>query len=98
MVEDLDSKQVIRVANDRIRCFPDNELVFKKGDNLFSAWYDIEQQQWTNILYPCHALEDYPSVDEPESIVVKVLFDGDPTEYLINTQWVIRNMDQPPAI
>lgn len=77
------------MTQSNIKPFPDPHLKIKEGDVLLSLWYDVVQQQWTNVLYPCTALQDFPCEDEPESVVFIGQFEGDPTEYHIHTAWTM---------
>ena len=73
-----------------VRGFCTPEVSIRRGERLYSMWYDASEQQWTSQLYPCTAREDYPDQEEPESVVVRVLFDEDPRVYIINVQWVVQ--------
>lgn len=42
IVEDIDSRKPTRVASNSIRPFPDEDLDIKRGDRLYSAWYDLD--------------------------------------------------------
>ena len=95
MVEDIlsdkdSAPQQYTVTAEQLIQFPEDNIKIKKGDKLLTVWYEVEQQSWTNILYPCVALEDYPDPDEPESIVVRVQFEGDVRAMAVNTQWMIK--------
>ncbi|CAL5971187.1 SGF29_tudor-like domain-containing protei [Hexamita inflata] len=84
-----DSVAKYEATIDSILLYPQPDLFIKKGQKLLTVWYETDQQSWTSILYPCTALEDYPQSEEPESIVLKVQFDGDSKFQYINVQWVI---------
>lgn len=78
-----------KVAASKMIPFPATDFSIKKGQKLLTLWFDADTSSWTNILYPCVALEDYPKPDS-ESVVLSVIFEEDVRTYMINVQWAIQ--------
>lgn len=77
----VDSKYVVK--------FPQRGAEYKAGDRVLAVWYETNTQNWTSILYPATVLQAYPSTNIPNSVVVKLRYDGDPKISYINALWVI---------
>lgn len=78
------------VPANRVAHFPQHGVSYKVGDRVLAVWYETSTQNWTSILYPATILEAYPSTEIPDSVVVKVRYDGDPKVSYINALWVIK--------
>lgn len=88
--EATNSKPMYTVQAEHIVSFPQRSTRFKRYEKVLAVWYETSTQSWTSILYPAQVIEKFPSTEIPESVVLKVRYDGDPKISYINALWAIK--------